>query len=105
MYFKKLLLLGALLIGGVVSSLAFTDTTEARDRYYRGYGYRPYYGARSYYRPYYRYNNYYGPSYGYRSYYRPYYGGYGYPYGGYGYPYGGYGAGVYVGRGGISIGF
>ena len=58
-----------------------------------GYGYRPYYGYRSYYRPYYRpyygYRPYYRPYYGYRPYYRPYYGYRPYyrPYYGYGYGY------------------
>jgi len=122
--FKKLLMVGALLLAGTVSSLAITDTAEARGgRYYRGgyyggYNYRPSYGYRStYYRPYYGnyyssrpyYSNYYSRPY-YSNYYysRPYYGGYNYGYrpyyGGYG-GYGGYGTGVYVGRGGVSIGF
>ena len=91
-----------------------------RGRYYRSYGpsYRRYsYYPRYSYRPYgysyypsYRYYGYgsYPRSYGY-SY------GYGYPryysgYRSYGYPgyyggYGGYGGGVYIGRGGISIGW
>ena len=88
-----------------------------RGRYYRSYGpsYRRYsYYPRYSYRPYgysYRY-----PSYGYYGYSYPSYTygysryGYGYPryYGGYrGYGYPGYygGGGVYIGRGGISIGW
>ncbi len=102
MFLKKMLVIGALLVGGVVTSLATPDTADARPRrYYRGgyYGsyYRPYnYGYRSYgYQPYYYGRSYYG---------RPYDGGYGYGYP-YGYGYGGYGGGVYIGRGGVSIGW
>lgn len=108
MFVKRLLLIGTLVFAGVFGTLAIPDSADARPRYRGGYYgrvYRPYY--RSYgYRPYYNYgyrpySNYYYGSYGYP--YR-YYGGYGYPYqyyGGYGYP----GGGVYVGRGGISIGW
>lgn len=99
MYLKRILLIGALLVGGVVASLSFANTADARPRgyYYRGGSYGRYYAPsyRSYsYRPYY--GGYYG-----RSYYRPSYG-YGY---GYGYPYRSYnyGGGVYVGPGGVSV--
>ena len=102
MFAKKLLLVGTLVFAGVFGTLAIPDSADARPRYRGGYygrAYRPYY--RSYnYRPY-RYYNY---NYGYRPYRSYYYGNYGYPYryyGGYGYP----GGGLYVGRGGISIGW
>lgn len=97
MFVKRLLLIGTLVFAGVFGTLAIPDSADARPRYRGGYYgrvYRPYY--RSYYRPYY--------NYGYRPYRNYYYGSYGYPYryyGGYGYP----GGGVYVGRGGISIGW
>lgn len=97
MFIKKALMVGALLVAGTLGSFAIPDTAEARPRgYYRG-GYGAYYGGYNYRRPNYGYRNYYRG-------YRPYYN-YGYrPYYNYGYrPY--YGGGVYVGRGGVSIGF
>ncbi len=108
---KRMLLVAALMMGGVVASLAMPNEAEARPRRYynsrsnaRVYvspGYnapRAYYRSNTYYRsPYY--NNY---NYGYR--------GYGYPgyYGNGGYYGGGYGnGGVIIGgsRGGIRIGW
>jgi len=100
MFAKRLLLIGTLVFAGVFGTLAIPDSADARPRYRGGYYgryYRPYY--RSYnYRPYGYYN------YGYRPYRNYYYGSYGYPYryyGGYGYP----GGGVYIGSGGVSIGW
>ena len=108
MNLKKLLMVGALLVGGIATTLVVPDTAEARNgrrgyyagrNYYRGYNYRPYY--RNYYRP--NYGNYYRSYPYYNNYYRsyPYYSNYyrSYPY------YGGYGGGVYIGRGGVSIGW
>lgn len=100
MFVKRLLMIGTLVFAGVFGTLAIPDSADARPRYRGGYYgrvYRPYYRSYSY-RPYGYYN------YGYRPYRNYYYGSYGYPYGyygGYGYP----GGGVYVGRGGISIGW
>ena len=100
MFVKRLLMIGTLVFAGVFGTLAIPDSADARPRYRGGYygrAYRPYY--RSYnYRPYGYYN------YGYRPYRNYYYGSYGYPYryyGGYGYP----GGGVYIGSGGVSIGW
>lgn len=110
MNLKKLLLIGALFVGGIATTLAIPDTAEARNgrgrgyyggrNYYRGYNYRPNYYRNYSYRPYSRNYN--------RSYYGNYYRSYPYSYGNYyrSYPYsGGYGGGVYIGRGGVSIGW
>jgi hypothetical protein len=95
MFRTKLFTLALVLVGGIAGTLAVTDTAEARPRvavrggYYGGPVYRPYT---------YRYR---APA---RAYYNRPYVYRGYPYGAY--PYGYYrGGGVYIGRGGISIGW
>jgi hypothetical protein len=82
--FKKMFVLGVLLVIALATVLVTPNVGQAQRYFGGGYGmyrsyYQPYYNN---YGPYYGYQSYYAPSYVYPYYSRPYYGGYyqsGYP--------------------------